>query len=96
MFTVEELVELAAFDAGIDAEDDYLTADEMRESRSRERKTKLERLPNNERRIKEYQAAYYSANKDKIKEYQAAYRAANKDKIKECRAAYYSANQGNE
>lgn len=72
MFTEEELVELADFDAGIDAEDDYLTADEMRESRSRDRKIKLERLPNKERRIKESQAAYYAANKDKIKEYRAA------------------------
>ena len=79
MFTAEELVELAAFDAEIDAKDDCLTADEMCESRLRERKIKLERLPNKERRIKESQAAYRAANKDKIKESQAAYRAAKQE-----------------
>lgn len=64
MFNAEELIELAAFDAEIDAKDDYLTADEMRESRLRERKIKLERLPNQERRIKESRAAYRAAKQE--------------------------------
>lgn len=43
---------------------------------------------------KEYNAAYYAANREKMHEQQKTYRASNVEEIKAQRQAYYAANRG--
>ena len=78
-FTPEELAELAAFDAELD--ETYIqTQEEIEASRKRDRAAKLDSLDNKDRKIADYQAAYYEANKEKIAAQQAAYREENREK----------------
>ena len=92
LFTPEELEELKRADAEIDAEF-CQTAEEIAESRARDRDAQLAALPNRERRKAEHQRAYREANRDKVAEYQRAYYAANRDKLAEHQRAYYEANR---
>lgn len=76
-FTPEELAELAAFDAKVDAEFE-LTLHELSESRKRDSDATLERKDRKSRYRAEHQRAYYEANKDSIAEYQRAIKDARK------------------
>ena len=79
LFTEEELEELRRADAELE-EEFSLTTEDLQFSRQLDRDAKLDRLDNRGRKIAEYQAAYYEANKDKIAAQQAAYREANREK----------------
>lgn len=72
MFTAEELAELAAFDAEIDAEP--LTMEEIRQSRARDRAAVLEGMDPRTARIAAQKAEYRAANRERIAAYQAEYR----------------------
>lgn len=91
LFTPEELAELAAFDAEIDASD--ITQDEIVESRARDREAKLCEMSKKDRKIAEGKRAYREANREKIAEAQRAYREANREKIAENQRAYREANR---
>ena len=91
-FTPEELAELAAFDAEIDAEFEW-TNEELRESRARDKEICFERKGRKAQKIAEAQRAYYEANREKIAEAKRAYYEANREKIAEARRAYREANR---
>ena len=55
LFTPEELAELEAYDAEVDADD--LTQEEIRESRARDREAKLDALDHRGKRIAEQKRA---------------------------------------
>ena len=78
IFTPEELAELAAFDAEIDASD--ITQDEIDASRERDREAVLAGMSKREKKIAEAQRAYREANREKIAEAHRAYREANREK----------------
>ena len=78
-FTPEELAELAAFDAEIDAEFEW-TNQELRESRARDKEICFERKGRKAQKIAEAKRAYYEANREKIAEAKRAYREANREK----------------
>ena len=77
-FTEEELAELAAFDAEIDAEFEW-TNEELRESRARDKEIVFELKEPKARKIAEAQRAYREANREKIAEAKRAYREANRE-----------------
>ena len=91
LFTPEEIAELAAFDAEIDESD--ITQNEIDASRERDREAVLAGMSKRNRKIAEYQRAYYEANREKIAEYQRAYYEANREKIAENQRAYREANR---
>ena len=72
IFTAAELEELRRADAEIDAEF-VQTAEEIAESRARDRDARLAALPDAKRKRAERQRAYYEANRDKAAEYKRAY-----------------------
>ena len=92
LFTEEELEELRRADAELD-EEYSLTQEDIEFSRQMDREAKLDRLDNRGRRIADYQAAYYEANREKIAAQKAAYYEANKEKIADYQAAYREANK---
>ena len=91
LFTPEKLAELAAFDAEIDASD--ITADDIKESRKRDRQAVLFDMDNQKRKIAENKRAYYEANREKIAKKNRAYYEANREKIAEAHRAYREANR---
>ena len=78
-FTAEELAEMAAADAEIEAEF-RLTPEDLEQSAKLDREAKFSSLPPEKRKVAEYQKAYYEANREKVAEYQKAYREANREK----------------
>lgn len=87
-FTPEELAEMAAADAEIEAEF-CMTQEEIDDSRERDyffRVDSMDRKQLGHRR-------YYEANKEKIAEGQRRYREANKEKLAEGQRRYYEANK---
>ena len=92
LFTPEELAELAAFDAEVDASD--ITFEEAAEVDSIDRDIKRSNLSDKARKLAEYQRRYREANKDEIAEYQRRYREANKEKINERRRQKRNAAKG--
>ena len=95
MFTPEELAELAAFDAEIDASD--LDAQDYRDCAQRDKEAVMaEKSADHRKRAKQiaaYQREYREANKDQIAAYQREYREANKDQIAAKKREYYEANK---
>ena len=106
-FTAEELAEMAAADAEIEAEF-RLTPEELEQSSELDREAKFSSLPPEKRKVAEYQKAYREANREKVAaqrkayreanrekvaEYQKAYREANREKVAEYQKAYYEANR---
>ena len=81
LFTPEEFEELRRADAEIDDEF-HETMDEIRESRSRDREAKIDRMDNHKKKIAARQTAYREANREKIAAQQAAYYEANREKYK--------------
>ena len=78
-FTAEELAEMAAADAEIEAEF-RLTPEDLEQSAKLDREAKFSSLPPEKRKVAEYQKAYYEANREKVAEYQKAYYEANREK----------------
>ena len=87
LFTEEELEELRRADAELD-EKFTLTQEDLDRSRVLDRKAKLDRLDNRDRRKAAQQAAYREANKDKIAAQKAAYYEANKRKLLDYQRRY--------
>lgn len=81
LFTPEELEELRRLDAEID-EDFHQTADEIKESRQRDRMSRLDNLDPQKRKIAEYQRAYREANREKYNAYMRKYFATRRAKQK--------------
>ena len=95
-FTPEELAELAAFDATLDAEEVLiLTDEEIAESKERDAEAKLEGLSRS--RAKAQKAMKRRAEKirasGKRAEYDRQYRAAHKDKLQRQIEAWRQANR---
>ena len=87
LFTPEELAELAAFDAMVDAEPASLA--ERRESR--ERDLKIRQRNENREAIAEYKKQYYAENREAIAEYKKQYYAENREAIAEYKKQYRAA-----
>ena len=90
LFTPEELAELAAFDAEVDAQPDY-NPEEVKAQRRRDTEMRWDGLSNRERAIAEYQRAYREANRDSIADKKRAYYEANRDSIAEKQFEKYRA-----
>ena len=65
LFTAEELAEIAAADAEIEA-GFFQTYEEIRQSRKRDREFRLDGLPFDKRKIAAAKKEYYEANREKI------------------------------
>ena len=86
LFTPEELAELAAYDAQVEAEP--LTNEEIAESRERDRMAIDAERDVKSRKVAEQKWAYYQANREKVAEQKRAYRQANREKVAEQQRAY--------
>ena len=82
MFTPEELAEMAAADAEIEAEF-RLTQEDLDRSYKLDREAKFRALPMEKQKLAARQKAYREANREKVAEYQKAYREANREKVRE-------------
>ena len=78
LFTPEELAELAAADAEIDAAP--LTLEDYRETDDRDRSVRMERKGPKGKKVAAQRKAYYEANREKVAAQQKAYREANREK----------------
>ena len=106
-FTPEELAEMAAADAEIDASFS-LTNEDIKRSREADKAAMFDRLPPEKKKIAAKQRAYreanreeiaakkrayYEANREEIAAKQRAYREANREEIAAYQRAYYEANR---
>lgn len=78
LFTPEELAEMAAADAEIDAMS--LTLEDYRETDGRDRSVKMERKGLKGKKVAAQQKAYREANREKVAAQQKAYYEANREK----------------
>ena len=92
MFTPEELAEIAAADAEIEAEF-RLTQEDLDRSRELDREAKFRALPMEKQKVAAQRKAYREANREKVAAQQKAYREANREKVAEYQKAYYEANR---
>ena len=92
MFTPEELAEMAAADAEIEAEF-RLTQEDLDRSRELDREAKFRALPMETQKVAAQRKAYREANREKVAAQQKAYREANREKVAEYQKAYYEANR---
>ena len=77
-FTPEELAEMAAADAEIEAAE--LTIEDYRETDARDRAVRMERKGPKGRKVAAQQKAWYEANREKVAAQKKAYREANREK----------------
>ena len=89
LFTPEELEELARIDAELEAAP--VTADELADSRRRDRAAKLDSMDKRTRRIAERNRQYYEAHREEIAERMRQYREAHREEIAEQKQQYYKA-----
>lgn len=82
MFTPEELAEMAAADAEIEAEF-RLTQEDLDRSRELDREAKFRALPMEKQKVAEYQKAYREANREKVAAQRKAYYEANREQLRE-------------
>ena len=92
MFTPEELAEMEAADAEIEAEF-RLTQEDLDRSRELDREAKFRALPMEKQKVAAQQKAYYEANREKVAAQRKAYYEANREKVAEYQKAYYEANR---
>ena len=85
-FTPEELAEMAAADAEIEAAE--LTIEDYQEADARDRAVRMERKGLKGKKVAARQKAWYEANRDKVAAQQKAYREANRDKYNEYMREY--------
>ena len=88
MFTAEELAEMAAADAEIDAEF-RLTQDDLDRSKEFDRFAKFDALPSSKQKVAAQQRAWYEANREKVAAQKRAYREANREKYNAYMREYY-------
>ena len=79
-FTPEELAEMAAADAEIEASF-HLEQSDLERSRDLDRTARFEALPPEKRKVAAQQKAYREANREKVAAQQKAYREANREKV---------------
>ena len=91
-WTSEELAEMAAADAEIEASFRLLPED-MERAREQDRLARFEDLLPARRKVAAYQKAYYEANREKLAAYQKAYYEANREKLAAQQKAYREANR---
>ena len=91
-FTPEELAEMEAADAEIEASFQLEQAD-LDRSRELDRQAHFDGLDPEEQRVAAQRKAWYEANTDKVAAQQKAYREANKDKVAAQQKAWYEANR---
>ena len=91
-FTPEELAELAAADAEIDASF-RLTNEDIKRSREADKAAMLDRLPPAKKKKAAYWRAYYEANREKILAYQRVYYEKNREKKLAYQRAYDAAHR---
>ena len=92
MFTPEELAEIAAADAEIEAKF-RLTQEDLDRSRELDREAKFRALPMEKQKVAAQRKAYREANREKVAAQQKAYREANREKVAAQRKAYREANR---
>ena len=92
MFTPEELAEMEAADAEIEAEF-RLTQEDLDRSRELDLEAKFQALPAEKQKLAKYQKAYREANREKVAAQQKAYREANREKVAAQQKAYREANR---
>lgn len=92
MFTPEELAEMAAADAEIEAEF-RLTQEDLDRSRELDREAKFRALPMEKQKVAAQRKAYREANREKVAAQQKAYYEANREKLAEYQKAYREANR---
>ena len=90
-FTPEELAEMAAVDAEIEAAE--LTIEDYREADARDRAVRMERKGPKGRRVAAHKKAWYEANRDKVAAQKKAWYEANRDKVAAQQKAYREANR---
>ena len=78
-FTLEELAEMAAADAEIEAA--ALTLEDYRETDDRDWEVRMERKGPKGKKVAAQQKAWYEANRERVAAQQKAYREANREKI---------------
>ena len=91
LFTPEELEELARIDAELEAAP--MTADELADSRRRDRAAKLDSMDKRTRRVAEWMRQYYEAHRKEIAEKQRQYREAHREEIAERQWQYREAHR---
>ena len=91
LFTPEELEELARIDAELEAAP--VTADELADSRRRDRAAKLDSMDKRTRRIAEQKRQYYEAHREEIAERMRQYREAHREEIAEQKRQYWEAHR---
>ena len=91
LFTPEELEELARIDAELEAAP--VTADELADSRRRDRAAKLDSMDKRTRRITEQMRQYYEAHREEIAERKRQYYEAHREEIAERMRQYYEAHR---
>lgn len=91
VFTPQELLEMAAFDAIVDMEP--LTADEVAQSKRLDRIAKMDRMTNSERKKAERRRQYYECHRGDIAEYKRQYYKTHQQKVAECRQRYRKAHR---
>ena len=92
LFTPEELAELAAADAEIDASF-RLTNEDIKRSREADKAAMFDRLPPEKKKIAAKQRAYREANREEIAAKARAYYEANREEIAAKQRAYYEKNR---
>lgn len=92
LFTPEELAELAAADAEIDASFS-LTNEDIRRSREADTAAMLDRLPPAKKKKAAYWRAYYEANREEISAKRRAYYEKNREKKLAYQRAYDAAHR---
>ena len=91
-FTPEELAEMAAADAEIEASFHLEQAD-LDLSLELDRQAHFDGLSPEKQKVAAQRKAWYEANRDKVAAQQKAYREANRDKVAAQRKARYEANR---
>ena len=86
-WTSEELAEMAAADAEIEATFRLLPED-LERAREQDRLARFEALPPERRKIAAQQKAYREANREKVAAQRKAYREANREKYNEYMREY--------
>ena len=79
-FTPEELAEMAAADAEIEASF-HLEQEDLVRARELDALSRFEQLPPEKRKVAAQKKAYREANREKVAAQQKAYREANREKI---------------
>lgn len=90
LFTPEELAEMAAADAEIDASFS-LTNEDIKRSREADKAAMFDRLPPEKKKKAAYWRAYYEANREEIAAKRRAYYEKNREKKLAYQRAYDAA-----